>query len=50
MAHARAAERFPSLGAVRPALTAMANTLRVGDHLMERLDARQPLSGAADVA
>jgi hypothetical protein len=50
MARARAAEHFPSRGAVRPALTAMANALRVGDHLMERLDARQPLSEAADVA
>jgi choline dehydrogenase-like flavoprotein len=29
---------FPSIGAVNPALTAMANALRVGDHLLERLD------------
>jgi choline dehydrogenase-like flavoprotein len=28
---------FPSSSAVNPALTAMANALRVGDHLMERL-------------
>ena len=28
---------FPSIGAVNPALTAMANALRVGDHLMARL-------------
>ena len=28
---------FPSIGAVNPALTAMANGLRVGDHLIERL-------------
>jgi choline dehydrogenase-like flavoprotein len=28
---------FPSSGAVNPALTIMANALRVGDHLMERL-------------
>jgi choline dehydrogenase-like flavoprotein len=28
---------FPSIGAVNPALTAMANALRVGDHLGERL-------------
>jgi choline dehydrogenase-like flavoprotein len=28
---------FPSSGAVNPALTAMANALRVGDHLIERL-------------
>src|SRR4029077_19704420 len=30
---------FPSIGAVNPALTAMANALRVGDHILERLDA-----------
>ena len=30
---------FPSIGAVNPALTAMANSLRVGDHLLERLAA-----------
>jgi choline dehydrogenase-like flavoprotein len=28
---------FPSSSAVNPALTAMANALRVGDHLVERL-------------
>jgi choline dehydrogenase-like flavoprotein len=28
---------FPSIGAVNPALTAMANSLRVGDHLCDRL-------------
>jgi len=28
---------FPSIGAVEPALTAMANALRVGDHLAERM-------------
>jgi choline dehydrogenase-like flavoprotein len=28
---------FPSIGAVNPALTAMANALKVGDHLLERL-------------
>jgi choline dehydrogenase-like flavoprotein len=27
---------FPSIGAVNPALTAMANAIRVGDHLLER--------------
>ena len=32
---------FPSSSAVNPALTAMANALRVGDHLLERLDARR---------
>jgi choline dehydrogenase-like flavoprotein len=30
---------FPSCSAVNPALTAMANALRVGDHLLERLGA-----------
>jgi choline dehydrogenase-like flavoprotein len=33
---------FPSIGAVNPALTAMANALRVGDHLLERLGAARP--------
>ena len=28
---------FPSIGAVNPALTAMANALRVGDHLLQRI-------------
>ncbi len=28
---------FPSIGAVNPALTAIANALRVGDHLLDRL-------------
>ena len=31
---------FPSSGAVNPALTIMANALRVGDHILERLGAR----------
>ncbi|MGA9284365.1 MAG: GMC family oxidoreductase [Solirubrobacteraceae bacterium] len=30
---------FPSIAAVNPALTAMANALRVGDHLLQRLGA-----------
>ncbi|HMD56216.1 MAG TPA: GMC family oxidoreductase [Solirubrobacteraceae bacterium] len=30
---------FPSIAAVNPALTAMANALRVGEHLLERLGA-----------
>jgi choline dehydrogenase-like flavoprotein len=30
---------FPSIGAVNPALTAMANALRVGDHLLGRMGA-----------
>jgi choline dehydrogenase-like flavoprotein len=33
---------FPSIGAVNPALTAMANALRVGQHLMHRLGATFP--------
>jgi choline dehydrogenase-like flavoprotein len=33
---------FPSIGAVNPALTAMANALRVGDHLLQRLGAQRP--------
>jgi choline dehydrogenase-like flavoprotein len=33
---------FPSIGAVNPALTAMANGLRVGDHLLERMGAERP--------
>jgi choline dehydrogenase-like flavoprotein len=28
---------FPSIGAVNPSLTAAANALRVGDHLVDRL-------------
>jgi choline dehydrogenase-like flavoprotein len=28
---------FPSIGAVNPGLTAMANAIRVGDHLLQRL-------------
>jgi choline dehydrogenase-like flavoprotein len=39
---------FPSIGAVNPALTAMANALRVGDHLLEPLgSARAPGSATA---
>ena len=38
---------FPSIGAVNPALTAMANALRVGDHLLERLGRRTPAEAAA---
>jgi len=33
---------FPSSGAVNPALTIMANALRVGDHLLDRLGAAMP--------
>jgi choline dehydrogenase-like flavoprotein len=31
---------FPSIGAVNPALTAMANAIRVGDHLLELMGAK----------
>ena len=41
---------FPSIGAVNPALTAMANALRVGDHLLERLGAAQTQREPAHVA
>jgi choline dehydrogenase-like flavoprotein len=44
---------FPSASAVNPALTAMANALRVGDHLLERLGARggrQPIEEPVGVA
>ena len=37
---------FPSIGAVNPALTAMANAVRVGDHLLERLGAPQRAEAA----
>jgi choline dehydrogenase-like flavoprotein len=40
---------FPSIGAVNPALTAMANALRVGDHLLERIGAERPESEVAHV-
>jgi choline dehydrogenase-like flavoprotein len=36
---------FPSIGAVNPALTAMANSLRVGYHLLERLGAERAAVG-----
>ena len=38
---------FPSSGAVNPALTIMANALRVGDHILERLGARATASTAS---
>jgi choline dehydrogenase-like flavoprotein len=37
---------FPSSGAVNPALTIMANALRVGDHLLDRLGARSGVGQA----
>ena len=41
---------FPSIGAVNPALTAMANSLRVGDHLLERMGARTPVAASVQGA
>jgi choline dehydrogenase-like flavoprotein len=41
---------FPSIGAVNPALTAMANAIRVADHLLERLSTHQPEPEPAHVA
>jgi choline dehydrogenase-like flavoprotein len=38
---------FPSIGAVNPALTAMANALRVGDHLLSRLGATSAVKAVA---
>ncbi len=38
---------FPSIGAVNPALTAMANSLRVGDHLLDRLGAGATVGAAS---
>ena len=40
---------FPSIGAVNPALTAMANSIRVGDHLLERMGAPRAASEPAHV-
>ena len=39
---------FPSISAVNPALTAMANAMRVGDHLLQRLGARSATAGIRD--
>jgi choline dehydrogenase-like flavoprotein len=39
---------FPSSAAVNPALTAMANALRVGDRLLERLGASTPATERTD--
>ena len=33
---------FPSIGAVNPSLTAIANALRVGDHILDRLALSRP--------
>ena len=39
---------FPSSSAVNPGLTTIANALRVGDHLLERLGARRAASSQTD--
>jgi choline dehydrogenase-like flavoprotein len=41
---------FPSIGAVNPALTAMANALRVGDHLLARMGTGSSTAEPANVA
>jgi choline dehydrogenase-like flavoprotein len=41
---------FPSIGAVNPALTAMANAIRVGDHLLERMSVAAPVAAAQGAA
>jgi choline dehydrogenase-like flavoprotein len=41
---------FPSSAAVNPALTAMANALRVGDHLLERLGAPAMAASASSAS
>ena len=38
---------FPSIGAVNPALTAMANGIRVGDHLLQRMGVTTPAAATA---
>ena len=38
---------FPSIGAVNPALTAIANAIRVGEHIAERLGASLSATGWA---
>jgi choline dehydrogenase-like flavoprotein len=40
---------FPSIGAVNPALTAIANAIRVGDHLLEQMSAKQAQPETAHV-
>jgi len=40
---------FPSSSAVNPALTAMANAMRVGDHLLERLGAVLPAATKEEI-
>jgi choline dehydrogenase-like flavoprotein len=40
---------FPSIAAVNPTLTTVANAMRVGDHLLERLGCAVPAPTAASV-
>ncbi|HEX5264312.1 MAG TPA: GMC oxidoreductase, partial [Phenylobacterium sp.] len=40
---------FPSIASVNPTLTTVANALRVGDHLLERLGCATPSTKAAAV-
>ena len=39
---------FPSIGAVNPALTAMANAIRVGEHLLERIGVAAAMATATE--
>jgi choline dehydrogenase-like flavoprotein len=41
---------FPSIASVNPTLTTVANALRVGDHLLERLGKSKPSAKARGVA
>ena len=41
---------FPSSAAVNPALTIVANALRVGDHILERTGTGSAVSEAAEVS
>jgi len=41
---------FPSIAAVNPTLTTVANAMRVGDHLLERLGGSKPSQKAKSVA
>jgi choline dehydrogenase-like flavoprotein len=41
---------FPSIGAVNPALTTMANAIRVGDHLIARMGVKRASPEPAHVA
>jgi choline dehydrogenase-like flavoprotein len=41
---------FPSIGAVNPTLTIIANALRVADHLKERLDVSSDLAASTSTS